>query len=121
MVDNYDARHHITKSLIMHDYPDERQPRSISGRPEHRVIRVSALCQTSMTVRHSLVQGIGGTGDAQECFWTVNWLLSSRKRYGADGERRVSVRILLVYETEKKLCEVLEEDWNSGRAKNKGP
>ena len=56
MVNNDGAWHQITKPLIMHDYPDENQPRNISGRPEHRVIGILAQYRIFKVVGDSLVQ-----------------------------------------------------------------
>ena len=73
-----------------------------------------------MIFRDSLVQGIIGAGDIRECFRTIDWLLSSGKGCGADGECRVKVRILLVYESQKELHEVHTE-WLGWKNEEQGP
>lgn len=60
--------------------------------------RDAALSHIFIIVRDSLVHGITDADDTHQ-----GWLVLGEKWYGADGERRVRVRIPFVYETQKEL------------------
>jgi len=93
---------HVIGAFVLHDYPDEKEPKSTPGRPEHHATRDAAHSHILTVVIDSLVYGTLGVGDAQECFRELFWLVLGEKRRGADRDRRVGVRILLVHGTQKK-------------------